>query len=68
MEPPEIYLISPRGISREELERMNAEGEKSADELRQEQQNVKDHQQLSKGIKDAVQVNKSFSRDIQRRK
>jgi|KBSSwiStaDraftv2_1062776.scaffolds.fasta_scaffold424222_3 hypothetical protein len=68
MEPPEIYLISPRGISREELERMNAEGEKSADELRQEQQNVKDLQQLSKGIKDAVQVNKSFSRDIQRRK
>lgn len=68
MEPPEIYLIPPRGITREELERLNAEAQKSDDELQQEQQNVKDLQQLPEGIKDAVQVNKSLSRDIQRRK
>jgi len=67
MEPPEIYLIPPRGISREELERMNAEARKSADELQQEQQNVKDLRQLPEAIKDAVQVNKSLSKGKQRK-
>lgn len=68
MEPPEIYLIPPRGISREELDRMNAEGNQSAYELQQEQRNVKDLRHLPEGIQHAVQVNKSLSKDMQRKK
>lgn len=68
MEPPEVYLIPPRGISREEFERMKAEADKSADELQQEQQNVKDFRQLPEGIRDAVKVSKSLSEDMRRKK
>ncbi len=68
MEPPEIYLIPPRGISREELERLNAEADKSIDELQLEQKKVKDLRQLPEAIKDAVLVNKSLSKDMQRKR
>ena len=68
MEPPELYLITPRGISREELERLNAEADKSTDELNLEQQNVKDLRQLPEAIKDAVLVHKSLSKDMQRKR
>ncbi len=68
MEPPEIYLIPPRGISHEELERLNAEADKSTDELQLEQKNVEDLRQLPEAIKDAVLVNKSLSKDMQRKR
>jgi hypothetical protein len=47
---------------------MKAEADKSADELQQEQQNVKDFRQLPEGIRDAVKVSKSLSEDMRRKK
>ena len=67
MEPPEIYRISPPGISREKLEEMTADGDKSVDELQQEQKNLTDLRELPKRIEEAVRVNKTLSRRLSKR-
>lgn len=68
MQPPELYLLAPPRLSREELTKLNSDTVKTNTIIRQEVQNVKDLRHLPEGIKCAVKVNRSTAGRLARKK